>query len=103
MVTEWRLHHPTQPPLAATPAARSYRSSVLRGEPGESLTSRRRCIETAWHPIGVPKLQVCLTEWPLPAILSNRLGCWYEMMMAIELGARLIVSGLFQLGSFEEV
>ena len=42
----------------------------------------------AWHPAGVPKLLLLLVEWPSPTAL-RRLGCWYELMMAIEVGADL--------------
>eukprot|EP01046_Picozoa_sp_COSAG06_P034403 COSAG06_NODE_3599_length_5136_cov_24.510621_7_plen_816_part_00 len=60
---------------------------AIGSSPGEELASRRNCIASAWHPSGVPKLLVLLSEWPTPKSLLHRLGCWHELMLSIELGA----------------
>ncbi len=68
-------------------------SSGLRGggagdaSIGEELETRRRCIAAAWHPSGVPTLLVIVSEWPGPRVLVERLSCWHELMLSIEVGA----------------
>eukprot|EP01043_Picozoa_sp_COSAG02_P049737 COSAG02_NODE_5027_length_4718_cov_1.853215_2_plen_363_part_00 len=53
----------------------------------EEMVSRRRCISAAWHPSNVPTLLLILSEWPAPKALVERLECWHELMLSIEVGA----------------
>ena len=84
VVTEFRKSNPDVMPLTS----KTGKPILMMEPPGEELASRRRPMEVAWHPAGVPKLLLLLCEWPSPTAL-RRLGCWYELMMAIEVGADL--------------
>ena len=58
---------------------------------GEELEARRRCIASAWHPSGVPTVQVIVSEWPGPRVLVERLSCWHELMLSVEVGADILL------------
>lgn len=40
----------------------------------------------SWHPSGVPKLVLVLCGWPTPTCFAS-IGCWYELLTAVDLGA----------------
>ena len=98
VVSEWRASNPSAPTLVSS--ARSHIDGMYGpAEPdnsettlGEALGTRRRPIEAAWSPIGVPRVLLVLSEWPTPLSLVTQLGCWYDLMLALELGADISVA-----------
>jgi hypothetical protein len=64
---------------------------LKEGVVGEELETKRQCIASAWHPSGVPTLLLILSEWPSPKALLERLGCWHELMVSIEVGADMLL------------
>ena len=85
VVSEYRKTHPVAPLGPVSSPLKGDRAGD--GSVGEELDSRRRCIASAWHPSGVPTLLLIVSEWPAPKALVERLGCWHELLLSIEVGA----------------